>query len=283
MRLPRRARLPGIVLAGTLALAGLTAAAITPTARPAQASTSWVKVWGDQFQNLDQVYAFQSSPAVNSTLSPSDTSNSLLQKPTVASDVQVVPDPTAQDGWDLAVTTQQGIYETDAGPQLGWTNGRMMITGEDQSPPVMITARMRFTQSVQTKSAIMWWPAASCWPWEVDFAETFGGAAGSTWANRQEMTENWHSAHGGCGATPQLQFNQDPFDATQWHVYSLYITPSRMWETIDGTLVAQTTDPAWIPTGSGFFSIGKALTGVRDGPHTPDAVYVDWVRLYKPS
>jgi len=155
---------------------------------------AWQPVYRNDFTDLRDVTRFASSATVNSALSPSDTNNSALQKPIVAADTTTVADPAATDGSALAVSTQQQSYPTPTGTAYGWTSGRMAITGQNQAPPVRIRARIRMTPSIGAKTAVMWWPAGGGWPWEVDFAETFGGATLTDfWGARQHVQQNWHS------------------------------------------------------------------------------------------
>ena len=245
---------------------------------------SWNLVYRNDFTDLHDVTRFTSTAAVNDKLSPSDTSNSLLQKPTTASDVTTVADPAASDGSALGVFTQQNSFATSAGTQFGWTSGRMSINGQNQAPPVRIRARLRMTPSIGAKTAVMWWPAGGGWPWEVDFAETFGGQSLTDfWGSRQHVDQHWHSDlnHDGA-ATEQLNHN-DTLDATKYHTYDLFIEPTHMWVEIDGVKTFETYDQRWIPKGPGFFSIGKALTGTRSRAHTNDGVYLDWLEIYKIS
>jgi hypothetical protein len=57
-----------------------------------------------------------------------------------------------------------------------------------------------------------------------------------------------------------------------------------MWINIDGTTRFETQNQDYIPDSAGFFSIGKALTHQRNASNrTNDAVYVDWLEIYKPA
>ncbi|GEM_PF-2654719 len=257
-----------------------------PAARPAPrvwgTLDQWRLVYADDFTNLSGVHIDQSSPLANASLRSGDATNASLQLPSVSRDVRIVSDPQASDHRALEVLTTRGLYRSAGRTVPGWVNGRMQLSGYEAAPPLAISARLRFTPSVQTKGAVMWWPARKGWPWEVDLAETFGGGPGSPWANRRLITENWHHAlHGSKGAVPFIRFEQRHLDAARYHVYTLYITAREMWETVDGTLVG-VAGPPWLPSGRGYFGIGTALTGLRAGPHTRGAVLVDWVRIYRP-
>lgn len=289
-----------LVLSATAALCVATAAGTAAAQEPATASPpdaasartaaaaggSWHSVFWTNFANLDHISAFTSTATLNSTLRPSDTNQSLLQKPTLAGNVGVVDDAGAADGKAMVVRTRRAHYWTTSGRRWGWTNGRLMLRGQDQSPPVRIQTRLRFTPSVGTKTAVMWWPASGGWPWEVDFAETFGGRTLTDyWGGRQHVSQRWH----GDGPDPdkqaieQLVKNVD-LDGTRYHLYDLYILSGRMRVEIDGKEVFSTTDKQYLPSGPGFFSIGKAVEGRRSDTHrTEDAVYVDWLKIDKPS
>ena len=247
------------------------------------AGSNWRRVYRNDFTGLGDVLAFQSSVEVNSRLTPGDTANSPLQKPSLRGNVQVVPDAGAQDGQALGVFTRIGEYATANGAARGWTNGRMMIKNQEHAPPVRVRARLRMTPSAYTKSAVMWWPAGGGWPWEVDFAETFGGTSTTDgWGSRQKISQRWHADLDGDGRAKEQLVKDVPLDATRFHVYDLFVTPERMWIEIDGVLRMETTDRRYIPTGPGFFSIGKAMTGRRDvAGRTEDAVIVDWVEIYR--
>ena len=59
-----------------------------------------------------------------------------------------------------------------------------------------------------------------------------------------------------------------------------------MADTEQGSYVEQefARDTNYIPDTSGFFSIGKAMSGRRDATdRTNDAVYVDWLEISKPA
>jgi hypothetical protein len=244
---------------------------------------TWSRVYRHDFVDLHDVNAFQSSIAVNSALTGDDTSNSDLQKPTLESNVAVVGDAAAVDGKAMAVYTRKANYETDSGTVYGWTNGRMMINGQNHAPPVRIRVRLRMTASVKVKSAVMWWPAGGGWPWEVDFVETFGGTSLTDyWGSRQNVGQRWHADLNGDGSATEQLIHDDAVDATQYHIYDLHITPSRMWINIDGVTKYETTDTRYIPDNAGFFSIGKALTHRRyAAERTNDTVFVDWLEIYK--
>jgi hypothetical protein len=245
---------------------------------------SWQLAYRNDFVDLRDVTRFSSTSAVNDTISPADNTNSLLQKPTASADVSTVADPAATDGSALGVFTQQSTYPTGSGTAYGWTNGRMVISGQNQSPPVRIRARVRMTPSIGAKTAVMWWPAGGGWPWEVDFAETFGGLTMTDhWGSRQTVDQHWHSDMNGDGSATEQLNHADAIDATQYHSYDLFILPNHMWIEIDGVKTFETTDPRWIPKGPGFFSIGKALTGTRSGAHTVDGVFLDSLEIYKPA
>ncbi len=131
----------------------------------------------------------------------------------------------------------------------------------------------------------MWWLAGGGWPWEVDLAESFGGATTTDyWGSRQNVAQRWHADLDGNGRAVEQLLHDDTVDATQYHVYDLFITPERMWIEIDGRKTFETTDKRYLPTGAGFFSVGKALTHRRDAAgRTDDAVIVDWLELSKPA
>lgn len=248
-----------------------------------QPDGQWQRVYRHDFSTLADVAAFQSSPTVNSSLAPGDTANSPLQRPTLAGNVAVVDDSGAQDGKALGVHTRLGTYKTLAGAAHHWTNGRMSIRGQEHAPPVRIRTRLRLTPSANTKSAVMWWPAGGGWPWEVDLVETFGGPSSTAgWGSRQKIAQRWHADLDGDGRATEQLVGDIPLDATQYHVFDLFITPDRMWMEVDGVTRMETTDRRYIPNSPGFFSIGKALTGRRDAAgRTDDAVIVDWVEIYR--
>ena len=288
MRLACLPVIAAVAAAPALALTAVPAIAATTTGTTSAAMTStpadgtWQRVYRNDFSDLRDVTRFTSSASVNGSLSPSDTTNNLLQKPTVASDVSTVSDPAAEDGSALGVFTQQASYATASGTAYGWTNGRMALSGQNQAPPVRIRARIRMTPSIGAKTAVMWWPAGGGWPWEVDFAETFGGVSLTDyWGGRQHVDQHWHADLNDDGAAKEQLNHTDDIDATRYHTYDLFVLPNRMWVEIDGVTTFETTDARWIPKGPGFFSIGKALTGTRSGQHTKDGVYVDWVEIYR--
>ena len=257
---------------------------VPPTVGSVGSALTWERVYRHDFADLRDVLAFNSSPDRNAKLSPSDSTNSPLQRPTVRGNVEVLGDPAASDGQALGVLTRQGEYQTPSGTARGWVNGRMMVQGQNHAPPVRVRARLKMTRSAYTKSAVMWWPAGGGWPWEVDFAETFGGPSTSEgWGSRQKIAQRWHADLDGDGRAKEELKQDIRLDATRYHVYDLFITPERMWIEIDGTLRMETTDRRYIPTGKGYFTVGKALTGRRDiEGRTDDAVLVDWVEIYRP-
>lgn len=246
---------------------------------------AWTAVYRNDFVDMRDVNAFQSSATVNGTLKPSDTANSPLQKPSLKSNTAVVSDERASDGKALGVFTRKGTYATPTGTETGWTNGRMSISGQDHAAPVRIKTRLRMTASARAKSAVMWWPAGGGWPWEVDFAETFGGTTTTDyWGSRQYVGQRWHADLDGDGQAIEQLIHDDKVDATAYHVYELVVLQDRMWIEIDGVKTFETTDARYLPKGAGFFTIGKALTGRRDVVgRTDDAVVVDWLEISKPT
>ena len=244
----------------------------------------WTPVFRHDFGTTTNVTSFESSKAVNSTLLPTDTSNDLLQKPSLRSNVAIVNDPETADGKAIVAYTRRGSYATSSGVTTGWTNGRFLVSNY-QDVPVRVTARVKMTPSAGAKTAVMWWPAGGGWPWEVDFAETFGGKSLTDyWGSRQNVAQRWHGDVDGDGRAVEQLVADTAVDATKYHVYDLFITPDRMWVQIDGVTAYSTTDKRFIPTGEGFFSVGKALTGAREGAfRTEDAVYVDYLEISKPT
>lgn len=255
-------------------------------APPAEAATyTWQRVMRHNFTNLTNVGRVQSSVAINDTLRPTDTTNALLQRPIVRDNVRIADDSGAQDGKALAVLTRRSSYALSSGDVTGWSNGRMSLNNNSHVPPVRIRARIRMTPSIGSKTAVMWWPETG-WPWEVDFAETFSGTSYTDkWGGRQLVSQRWHADLDKDGRATEQLIKDIPLDATRYRVYDLFITPGRMWITIDGVERFSTTDTRYIPKSAGHFSIGKALGG---GPRslssrTFDGVYVDWVEMYKPA
>ena len=265
---------------------------MTPAAGPTsgeptapQPVEGWTRVYRNDFQDLRGVNAFNSSRDVNDRIRPSDSSNGDLQKPTVRSNVEILNDRQASDGRALGVWTRKAAYQTSSGTRTGWANGRMSLKGQDHALPIRISTRIKLTSSMGAKAAVMWWPKGGGWDWEVDFVETFGGKTMSDyWGSRQNIAQRWHADLNGDGAAKEQLMHDDKVDGTKYHVYDLYITAGRMWVEIDGRKTYETTDKRFIPTGEGFFTVGKALTGVRDSSaRSDDAVIVDYVELYKPS
>jgi hypothetical protein len=245
--------------------------------------TQWKLVYEDNFSSTRGIRADRSTAAANGTLRGDDSVNARLQLPTVPSAVRLVHDPSAGGHSAIELQTMWGRYRSGPGWAEGWENGRIEIPRISAVPPFAVSIRARFTRSVETKSAIMWWPAGKRgWPWEVDIAETFGGKSGSPWADRQLMTENWHHALGvGRRAVPFLRHEQG-LNALAYHTYTLYVTRQKIWETVDGRIVG-VAGPPWLPSGRGFLGAGMALTGRRSGQHTHNGVFIEWAKLYKPD
>ncbi len=243
----------------------------------------WERSYRNDFVDMTDVSAFGSSPYANGLLTPTDTQQNALQRPTVKHGTEVTADPQASDGKTLSVWTRKGTYETPTGTEYGWTNGRMMLRNNEKSPPVRIRTRIKMTASKRVKAAVMWWPKDG-WPWEVDFVESFGGEElWDYWGSRKHISQRWHADIDGDGQAREQLIKNLAVDATQYRVYDLFITPDRMWIEIDGVQMYQTTDKRFIPTGPGNFSIGKALTHARDAEHTNDAVHMDWIEIYTPD
>jgi len=247
-------------------------------------SAKWKLAYRNDFTDLKDVNAFESPAKVN-TESGGKGSAKDLQKPTVKSNVVVVDDSDASDGHALAIYTRKAKFATPGGEREGWANGRMMITGQNQSPPVRVKVRLRMTPSVGTKSAVMWWPVGGGWPWEVDFAETFGGKSlNDYWGSRQHVRQNWHADINGDGRAKEQLTHADDVDLTKYTEFDLYILPDHVWVEINGRKTFETKDKRYIPNGPGFFSIGKALTDGRElRSRTDDTVFLDWVEIYLPS
>ena len=273
----------------------MTSALVVPLSAVAAAETStdvavasavpqWERVYRNDFTSLTDVTAFQSTAEVNSRIRPDDTTNSALQKPVVRSNVVVTPDAAAHDGSALVSHTREATYALPTGTATGWANGRWMLK-RHEPPPVRVRTRVKLTAAAYAKAAVMWWPSGGGWPWEVDFVESFGGQSLTDyWGGRQRVAQRWHADLDGDGLAKEQLMKDVPLDATRYHVYDLFITPTRMWIEIDGVEAYATTDERFIPKDSGFLSIGKALTGRRDTVgRTNDAVFVDWVEIYRPS
>ncbi len=245
----------------------------------------WTPIVRQDFRDMTGVDAWNSKPAENSKVGPNDRANDALQPPTVASNVTVIDDPGASDGKALAVYTRQAAYRTLAGTAYGWTNGRFGLQGGRATPPVRIRARIRFTRSVGSKAAVMWYPTDG-WRWEVDFAETFGGETlDDDWGAKRKIGQRWHGDYNPVdGRANEHIAHDDRLDATQYHVYDLVILPDRMWVEIDGAKTFETTRKDIIPNTPGYFTVGKALTDARILPgRTEDAVILDWVDIHIPN
>ena len=291
--------MPGRRLSAVLATASLLGTTGLLSSAPVSAATmsaptpavaalpdgSWTPVYRHDFTTLKDVSASHSSDAVNGSLLPTDSSNDVLQKPIVRSNVTVVADPAATDGSAVAAYTRQGTYSTASGIKTGWTNGRFMVKNQNHDVPVRVTARVRLTAAAGAKAAVMWWPAGGGWPWEVDFVESFGGKSTTDyWGSRQNIAQRWHGDLNGDGRAVEQQSIDTRIDGTKYHVYDLFITRDRMWVKIDGVTAHSTTDKNFIPSGPGYFAVGKALTGSREGAaRTQDAVYVDYLQISKPA
>ena len=258
---------------------------VSVVAAPTSSASGWKMVYRNDFGSLNDVGAWNSTTDLNDRIRPGDSDNSSLQKPTIKENVVVTPDAATADGKALAVWTRPGAYRTSSGVKVGWANGRFALKDQDQVPPFHIKTRLRMTASMGAKSAVMWWPSGGGWPWEVDFAESFGGRTLTDyWGGRQNIAQRWHADLNKDGRATEQLTHTDRLDGTKYHVYDLFVTPTRMWIEIDGKTTFQTTDQRFIPKGPGFFTVGKALTGRRDSlVRSQDAVVVDYVELYKPA
>jgi hypothetical protein len=243
--------------------------------------TLWTPVYRHDCGSLVGVQVMQSSKLANDACAPDDADNASLQKPTLRTNVEAVHDAGATDGRAIVARVQTDTYLTSAGLEQGWTMGRWSLPF-DAAPPVRVRCRAKFSRSIGTKFAVMWWPAGGGWPWEVDFAECFGGRSlYDYWGSRQTIAQRWHGDVNSDGrAIEQLVFDHK-VDGTRYNIFDLRITPQRMSIAINGVERAATTDKRYIPDSPGFFALGTALTGRRDAPHTEDAVYVDWVEISK--
>ena len=238
----------------------------------------WTRVYRHDFKDLHDVNRFESGKKDNDDAAD-------LRKPTLNANVEVVKDAAAEDGYAIATYTRQGTFQTSAGAKVGWSNGRWQIDGQDMAPPLRIRTRIRTTASIETKSAVMFWPSGGGWSWEVDFLETFGGSSLTQGSGaRQTAGERWHFDKDGNGRATEQMIKDFPLDTTRYHVYDLLIGRQTMTLLVDGVAQAATTaaQQGMIPNGVGHFGIGKALTGARDVPgRTEDALYVDWLELYR--
>lgn len=261
------------------------AQAAQPNSPSADRHRDWVRVYRHDFRDLKDVTVYESWPARNSQLSPSDRQNNLLQQPTLKANVQIVEDPAAEDGFAVALYTRKSDYKTKEGIRHGWSNGRLGIHTQNHPVPVRVRARLRFTAAVKTKSVAMWWPSVNGWPWEVDFAEVFGGKSLSDyWGSRQIVSQRWHADINGDGKAREQLIKNLPLDSTQYHIYDLFIRPDRMWIEIDGELRYETRDRRYIPNTAGHFTAGQAMTHQRDAEdRTDDASYYDWLEIYRPA
>ena len=252
-----------------------------PSAEALVGGVPWQRTYRNDFVDLTDVVAFQSGIKDNDDEAD-------LRKPTLKSNVTVMPDDAAYDKKALAVYTRRGSYQTSAGARTGFTNGRMQISGQDQAPPVRIRTRLRMTRAIEVKSAVMFWPSGGGWPWEVDFMETFGGNSMTEGPGaRQTAGERWHHDQTDANTQANEQIIRDfPLDGTVYHVYDLVILPTKMSLYVDRVLRAETLagEEKWIPDSAGYFGIGKALTFARDvAARTEDAVFVDFVEVWKPA
>ncbi len=269
-----------LAVGAVLAMVGTAHSASMPASSPIE----WKRVYRHDFADVKDLDRYESDPKINSTINVYDRSNKPLQRPILKSNVTVVDDPDASDGKAVAVYTRIADFKTTTGTLSGWTNGRFSVAGHNQSVPVRVQVRLRMTPSMGCKSAVMWWPEKG-WPWEVDFAETFGGESlTDKWGSRHTVTERWHADINHDGAAKEQLIHDFPLDATVYHVYDLNITPEHMWVNVDGKLIFETREKKWIPTTPGHFSIGKAMTGRRNSTkRSEDAVFVDWLEIYKPQ
>ncbi|MDB5373019.1 MAG: hypothetical protein JWP04_1661 [Belnapia sp.] len=132
---------------------------------------------------------------------------------------------------------------------------------------VEFDARVETAQG--THAAILMWPKSDAWPrdGEIDILEAPKGVA-------------MHSSHwAGTDGSHQYSSIFSTFDPNQMHHYTMIWLPTKLTIKIDGTTVAEWTDPAAIPdTAMGFGAMGyvgaKGETWVGGAPNasTPQVV-----------
>ena len=329
----RRAALGGaaaFVLAATLTTLSLSPASAAPAAHWGTAATTQPKSWGtnpkkqpkpqpwyhtvfsDEFATSTSatdpnLQACESPGWVNAPLSPADTSNAQLQKPTLKSDVSIIK--AGHDNRALQVATQAGAYNInpDKTPNAtplyanGVTNGRVSIGPDFSLANHIVSIRLRAVGGPGGgqvgKTATMIWPTTN-WPWEFDLAETVPGTTGVTAYHHIESQP-------GMGDTvSHFLYGTTSFDPYAWHTYTIEFLGGALVTgveyLVDGqplALVGFNNNPppattiigAWIPSyGTGHIAIGKALPAGGKAPYATradvpanyfDAVQVDWVKI----
>lgn len=251
-------------------------------------------VYTDDFKNQANVLAWTSPLDVNDPLQPTDSANSLLQKPTTAADVTITK--AGSDNYALQVATKANTYLTTAGQQYGLTSGRVDIGPNFDLANHVVSIRMRVVGDPVTKSATMIFPQTSTptdWPWEFDMAETIPGFAGASSYHHVEQTP-------GTVMHDQLASITN-FNPYVWHTYTVeflggalitgieYLVDGQPLTFIEDSVAVQKITAEWAPTsGTGHIAIGKAIPAGGLSPYANraavplshfDAVQVDWVHI----
>src|SRR5487761_2000796 len=125
--------------------------------------------------------------------------------------------------------------------------------------------RSRLTGAGPTGVALLW-PAASVWPPEIDFNESYGGTTST-------------SATVHYGASNQQIHSSLKIDMTQWHTWGVIWTPTSVTYTVDGKVWGSVTTTSAIPNQAMTLDL-QQQTWCGSGwacPSAPQSMQVDWV------
>lgn len=271
----------------------------TGTDAPAGPPDGWERIAHEDFASSDIfdpenagtfVSRMHSSVQENDDVLPADDGEA-LQRPNLRENIEIVDDPTAEDGKALGSWVRWGRYRTTDGWREGPTLSRALIylteSREPLSFPLHFSARTRapyVEEAMHAKYALMLWPTKACdHPVELDWQESHG----------RDKTL-WRIAHhvdvdrDGVNVDDQKRFHLQR-DMTRWHTVDVRVAEGRTTYWIDGEVVGEVDDPRWYPPtycNDVNFSVGHRLTSQRDDPRrTPeskDLILIDSITVWQP-
>ncbi len=182
------------------------------------------------------------------------------------------------------VAVNDGVLEVSATRHSDgwWTGGGLNSMKADKTITygiIELDAKVPEVQGVM--GVLLTWPASDQWPvdGEIDLLET-------------PDTEVMHTSHGvdGSGNHSYESVRNSAYDETQWNHYKLTWLPDYLALEVNGNVVAEWTDPAFIPDvahGIGAMvnvaSANDAWMGSPPDPNGPSemVMQIDNVRMYQ--
>ncbi len=199
--------------------------------------------------------------------------------------MEVVTSPGATGDRVLRITARMGRGE-EAGQLV---SGGVKLLGQSMTyGRYRFRARVDADPSEVTSGVVLLWPADNDWPagGEINIMET--------WNNRSiraPVESNLHWAENGQDRFVGVTHSADgrPISATEWHVYTLDWSRSRVSVSVDGgPPTVLSTDPARIPHRPMDLTVqldafdSPDLPGVQPTLDGEVRLEIDWIRIERP-